>query len=94
MDEKSLGGFIVEDYCVPILLYSILITGIFIINLIHHVQIVKIHEQSYNKLKQLYNKHMKEQEVLYENNKSVLFSYVDILISEKNRNRFKNPSLN
>lgn len=83
-----------EDYCALVLLYSILITGIFVINLIYHFEIVKIHKQSYNKLKQLYNKHMKEQEVLYENNKSVLFSYVDVLISDKNRNRFKNPSLN
>jgi hypothetical protein len=83
-----------EDYCILVLLYSILITGIFIISLVHHFEIVKIHEQSYNKLKQLHNKHMKEQEVLYENNKYVLFSYVDVLISEKNRNRFKNPSLN
>lgn len=83
-----------EDYCIPVLLYSILITGIFIISLVHHFKIIKNHEQSYNKLKQLYNKHMKEQEFLYENNKSLLFSYVDVLISDKNRNRFKNPSLN
>ena len=79
---------------VALLLYSVLTTGVLIIGLIHHIKMLDIERRSYSDLKQLYNKHMKEQEILYENNKSVLFGYVDILTSEKNRNRFKNPSVN
>lgn len=79
---------------IALLVYSVLTTGLLIIGLIHHIKMLEIERRSYSDLKQLYNKHMKEQEILYENNKSVLFGYVDILVSEKNRNRFKNPSVN
>lgn len=79
---------------VALLIYSLFTTGLLLIGLIHHIKMLEIERRSYSELKQLYNKHMKEQEVLYENNKSILFGYVDILVSEKNRNRFKNPSVN